>query len=61
MLIQDKKGKSKVENDIDDNDFDDGGNFDDSKETTGNISFIHAEFKRESSRAPYMQQIARRP
>ena len=27
----------KIDNDIDDNDFDDGGNFDDSKETTGNI------------------------
>eukprot|EP01036_Dinobryon_divergens_P022910 gene22910-31214_t len=34
-LIMDKKGKMKIDNDIDDNDFDDGGNFDDSKETTG--------------------------
>ena len=36
----------KIDNDIDDNDFDDGGNFDYTKETTGNpsheveISFI---------------------
>ena len=37
ILFKDKKGKMKIDNDIDDNDFDDGGNFDDSKETTGNI------------------------